>query len=92
MARVQLHRFEDRAAERRPLADPAGFDRRSFMAAAAAVASTGAASASAADKPADKPVKKVLWEGGKRPEKTDRVRMLISATSFPYSAWKCGGL
>jgi enamine deaminase RidA (YjgF/YER057c/UK114 family) len=30
------------------------------------VASTAAASASAADKP----VKKVLWEGGKRPEKT----------------------
>ncbi|HEY6571745.1 MAG TPA: RidA family protein [Candidatus Eisenbacteria bacterium] len=48
-------------------------NRRAFLkkgpaaaVAAAAVASTGAASASAADKP----VKKVLWEGGKRPEKT----------------------
>ena len=38
MARVQLHRFEDRAVKRRPPADPAGFDRRSFMAAAATVA------------------------------------------------------
>ncbi len=36
--------------------------------AAAAVASTSAVSA--AEKAADKPVKKVLWEGGKKPEKT----------------------
>ncbi len=47
-------------------------NRRAFLkkgpaaVAAVAVASTGAVSASAADKP----VKKVLWEGGKRPEKT----------------------
>jgi enamine deaminase RidA (YjgF/YER057c/UK114 family) len=48
-------------------------NRRAFLkkgpaaaVAAVAVASTAAASASAADKP----VKKVLWEGGKRPEKT----------------------
>jgi enamine deaminase RidA (YjgF/YER057c/UK114 family) len=47
-------------------------NRRAFLkkgpaaaVAAVAVASTAAASASAADKP----VKKVLWEGGKRPEK-----------------------
>jgi len=51
-------------------------NRRAFLkkgpaaaVAAAAVAST-ASTASAADKPADKAVKKVLWEGGKRPQKT----------------------
>ena len=48
-------------------------NRRTFLkkgpAAAVAAAAVGA-TATAADKGADKPVKKVLWEGGKKPEKT----------------------
>jgi 2-iminobutanoate/2-iminopropanoate deaminase len=53
-------------------------NRRTFLkkgpaaavAAAAAVATTASAAEKPAAKPADKPVKKVLWEGGKAPEKT----------------------
>jgi enamine deaminase RidA (YjgF/YER057c/UK114 family) len=48
-------------------------NRRTFLkkAPAAAVAAAAVAgTASAAETPAEKPVKKVLWEGGKKPEKT----------------------
>jgi enamine deaminase RidA (YjgF/YER057c/UK114 family) len=48
-------------------------NRRTFLKkgpAAAVAAATVATTATAADKPAEKPVKKVLWEGGKKPEKT----------------------
>jgi 2-iminobutanoate/2-iminopropanoate deaminase len=51
-------------------------NRRTFLkngpaaaVAAAAVATTASAAEKPAAKPADKPVKKVLWEGGKAPEK-----------------------
>ena len=48
-------------------------NRRAFLkkAPAAVAAAAVASAASAAEKPADgaKPVKKVIWEGGKRPEK-----------------------
>jgi enamine deaminase RidA (YjgF/YER057c/UK114 family) len=47
-------------------------NRRTFLkkSPAVAVAAVASTTAAAAEKPADKPVKKVLWEGGKRPEKT----------------------
>jgi enamine deaminase RidA (YjgF/YER057c/UK114 family) len=47
-------------------------NRRRFLAKAPAVAlvAVGASTVEAADAPADKPVKKVHWEGGKKPEKT----------------------
>jgi 2-iminobutanoate/2-iminopropanoate deaminase len=49
-------------------------NRRTFLTKAPAVAVAAAAvaapaSAGAQDKPSDKPTKKVLWNGGKRPEK-----------------------
>ncbi len=47
-------------------------NRRRFLAKAPAVAlvAAGASTVEAAGAPADKPVKKVHWEGGKKPEKT----------------------
>jgi len=48
-------------------------NRRTFLKkgpAAAVAAAAVATTASAAETPAEKPVKKVLWEGGKKPEKT----------------------
>jgi len=54
--------------------------------AAAAVASTSSASAAekAADKPAAKPVKKVLWEGGKKPEKTPLFSGIVTFGSLVF--------
>jgi enamine deaminase RidA (YjgF/YER057c/UK114 family) len=56
--------------------------RRRFLvkapAAAVAAAALSPLSAQAQDKPADKPVKKVHWEGGKRPEKTPLFSGVVS--------------
>ena len=56
--------------------------RRRFLvkapAAAAAAAALLPAGARAQDRPADRPVKKVLWEGGKRPDKTPLFSGVVS--------------
>ena len=55
-------------------------NRRGFLAKApaVAVAAAAASSARADDKPGDKPVKKVHWEGGKRPDKTPLFSPIVS--------------
>jgi enamine deaminase RidA (YjgF/YER057c/UK114 family) len=55
-------------------------NRRGFLAKAPAVAVAAAAAmpARADDKPGDKPVKKVHWEGGKRPDKTPLFSPVVS--------------
>jgi len=55
-------------------------NRRAFLSKAPAVAVAAAAAmpARADDKPGDKPVKKVHWEGGKRPDKTPLFSPVVS--------------
>ena len=61
-------------------------NRRAFLRKGPAVvaAATVASTAAAADKPADKPVKKVLWEGGKRPEKTPLFSGIVTFGSLVF--------
>jgi len=62
-------------------------NRRAFLKkgpAAAVAAAAVASTASAADKPADKPVKKVLWQDGKRPEKTPLFSGIVTFGSLVF--------
>ena len=64
--------------------------RRNFLAQVPAVAVTAAAVVPAAgqaqERPADKPVKKVHWDGGKRPEKTPLFSGVVSYGGLVFVA------
>jgi 2-iminobutanoate/2-iminopropanoate deaminase len=66
-------------------------NRRSFLKkapamAVAAAATTAATTAGAQDKPSDKPVKKVHWDGGKKPDKTPLFSGIVSYGGLVFIA------